>query len=192
MTTIPTPCYHCALPVPPGSRFTAVILGETRELCCPGCQAVAEAIVAGGLEHYYSHRSEASANPEALPVQLVDELALYDRADVQKPFVRHDGDLAETTLLMEGISCAACGWLIEKHLRGLPAVAEARLNLSNHRLHVRWVDSQLPLSQLLSELRHIGYAAHPYQADRASEQLASENRLALRQLVWPACCGSRR
>lgn len=83
---------------------------------------------------------------------------------------------------MEGISCAACGWLIEKHLRGLPAVAEARLNLSNHRLHVRWADAQLPLSQVLSELRHIGYAAHPYQADRASEQLASENRLALRQL----------
>ena len=178
----PTPCYHCALPVPSGSRFTAVILGERRELCCPGCQAVAEAIVAGGLESYYQHRSDASANPEALPVQLVDELALYDRADVQKPFVRHDGDLAETTLLMEGISCAACGWLIEKHLRSLPAVAEARLNLSNHRLHVRWADAQLPLSQLLSELRHIGYAAHPYQADRAAEQLAGENRLALRQL----------
>ncbi|WP_371356688.1 heavy metal translocating P-type ATPase [Pseudomonas chlororaphis] len=180
--TTPTPCYHCALPVPSGSRFTAVILGERRELCCPGCQAVAEAIVAGGLESYYSHRSEASANPEALPVQLVDELALYDRADVQQPFVRHEGELAETTLLMEGISCAACGWLIEKHLRSLPAVAEARLNLSNHRLHVRWADSQLPLSQVLSELRLIGYAAHPYQADRASEQLASENRLALRQL----------
>ncbi|WP_226475120.1 heavy metal translocating P-type ATPase [Pseudomonas sp. MWU16-30323] len=180
--TTPIPCYHCALPVPPGSRFTAVILGEPRELCCPGCQAVAEAIVAGGLESYYQHRSEASANPEALPVQRVDELALYDRADVQKPYVRHNGDLSEATLLMEGISCAACGWLIEKHLRSLPAVAEARLNLSNHRLHVRWADGQLPLSQLLGELRHIGYAAHPYQADRAAEQLASENRLALRQL----------
>ncbi|MTD20149.1 cadmium-translocating P-type ATPase, partial [Pseudomonas sp. CCM 7891] len=149
---------------------------------CPGCQAVAEAIVAGGLESYYQHRSEASANPEALPVQRVDELALYDRADVQQPFVRHEGELAEATLLMEGISCAACGWLIEKHLRSLPAVAEARLNLSNHRLHVRWADAQLPLSQVLSELRHIGYAAHPYQADRAAEQLASENRLAVRQL----------
>ncbi|KQT67328.1 MULTISPECIES: heavy metal translocating P-type ATPase [unclassified Pseudomonas] len=180
--TTPVPCYHCALPVPSGSRFTAVVLGQAREFCCPGCQAVAEAIVAGGLESYYQHRSEASANPEALPVQLSDELALYDRADVQQPFVRHEGDLAETTLLMEGISCAACGWLIEKHLRTLPAVAEARLNLSNHRLHVRWADAQLPLSQILAELRHIGYAAHPYQADRASEQLASENRLALRQL----------
>ncbi|MBV4523118.1 cadmium-translocating P-type ATPase [Pseudomonas sp. SWRI74] len=180
--TTPLPCYHCALPVPPGSRFTAVVFGESREFCCPGCQAVAEAIVAGGLESYYQHRSEASANPEALPVQLVDELALYDRIDVQQPFVRHEGELAETTLLMEGISCAACGWLIEKHLRTLPGVVEARLNLSNHRLHVRWADAQLPLSKILSELRHIGYAAHPYQADRASEQLASENRLALRQL----------
>ncbi|NWC00125.1 heavy metal translocating P-type ATPase [Pseudomonas gingeri] len=180
--THPTPCYHCALPVPAGSRFTAVVLGEPRELCCPGCQAVAQAIVAGGLEHYYSHRSETSANPESLPVQLLDELALYDRADVQQPFVRHDGELAEATLLMEGISCAACGWLIEKHLLGLPAVAEARLNLSNHRLQVRWADGQLPLSQILGELRHIGYAAHPYQADLASEQLASENRRSLRQL----------
>jgi Cu2+-exporting ATPase len=180
--TTPIPCYHCALPVPAGSRFTAVVLGGTRELCCPGCQAVAEAIVAGGLESYYSHRSEASANPQTLPVQLVDELALYDRPDVQAPFVRHEGELAEATLLMEGISCAACGWLIERHLRSLPAVAEARLNLSNHRLQVRWADSQLALSQVLSELRSIGYAAHPYQSDRAAEQLASENRLALRQL----------
>ncbi|MBV6288903.1 heavy metal translocating P-type ATPase [Pseudomonas aegrilactucae] len=180
--TTPTPCYHCALPVPTASHFTAVVLGESRAFCCPGCQAVAEAIVAGNLESYYQHRSEASANPDALPRQLADELALYDRADVQKPFVRHEGELAETTLLIEGISCAACGWLIEKHLRNLPGVAEARLNLSNHRLHVQWADSQLALSALLAELRHIGYAAHPYQADRAAEQLASENRTALRQL----------
>lgn len=178
----PTPCYHCALPVPAGKRFTAFVLGETRDFCCPGCQAVAEAIVAGGLDTYYRHRSESSSNPAELPVQLLDELALYDRPDVQAPFVRHDGGLVEATLLMEGISCAACGWLIERHLRNLPAVAEARLNLSNHRLFVRWADSELALSQLLSELRSIGYAAHPYQSDRAAEQLAKENRLALRQL----------
>ncbi|MDG9885798.1 heavy metal translocating P-type ATPase [Pseudomonas sp. GD04058] len=180
--TTPTPCYHCALPVPADSHFTAIVLGEPRPFCCPGCQAVAEAIVAGKLESYYQHRSEASANPDALPRQLADELALYDRADVQQPFVRHEGELAEATLLVEGISCAACGWLIEKRLRSLPGVAEARLNLSNHRLLVSWADSQLPLSSLLAELRRIGYAAHPYQPDRAAEQLAGENRTALRQL----------
>lgn len=178
----PTPCYHCGLPVPTGSRFHAAVLGEERELCCPGCQAVAEAIVAGGLEHYYSHRSENSANPQALPQALPDELALYDRSDVQRPFVQHEGELSETQLLIEGISCAACGWLIEKHLRGVPGVAEAHLNLSNHRLQVRWQDSQLPLSKLLAELRRIGYAAHPWQSDQAAERLAAENRRRMREL----------
>ncbi|ORL66825.1 heavy metal translocating P-type ATPase [Pseudomonas putida] len=180
--TSPTPCYHCALPVPAGSRFTAVVLGEPRSFCCPGCQAVAESIVAGGLERYYQHRSDTSANPEALPRQLQDELALYDRADVQQGFVRQQGELRETTLMIEGISCAACGWLIEKHLRNLPGVAEARLNLSNHRLLVAWDDRRVPLSHLLAELRQIGYAAHPYQPDQAAEQLARENRSALRRL----------
>ena len=177
-----TPCYHCALPVPTGSRFTAVVLGEPRAFCCPGCQAVAEAIVAGNLERYYQHRSEASTNPEALPRHLQDELALYDRADVQQPFVRHDGEQAETTLLIEGISCAACGWLIEQHLRNLPGITEARLNLSNHRLQIRWATGQLLLSQLFAELRQIGYTAHPCQPDQAAGQLARENRTALRRL----------
>ncbi|UCJ19211.1 cadmium-translocating P-type ATPase [Pseudomonas sp. MM211] len=179
---VPTPCYHCALPVPAGTHFQAVVLGQPREMCCPGCQAVAETIVQNGLEHYYSHRSEAASNPRQLPQVLPDELALYDRSDVQQPFVEHQGELSETSLLIEGISCAACGWLIEKHLHGLTGVAEAHLNLSSHRLLVRWDASTLPLSELLGAIRHIGYAAHPWQADAAAEQLTRENRRAMREL----------
>ncbi|MCF5824868.1 heavy metal translocating P-type ATPase, partial [Pseudomonas syringae] len=177
-----TPCYHCALPVPPGSRFTTPVLGETRELCCPGCQAVAEAIVSAGLEDYYRHRSQASANPQSLPTQLLEELQLYDRPDAQAPFVHHEGTVSQTTLLVEGISCAACGWLIEQRLGRLPGVVEARLNLSSHRLQVRWHTEQLLFSHLLNELHIIGYVAHPWQADRAAERLAHDNKLALRQL----------
>lgn len=178
----PVPCYHCGLPVPAGSQFNARVLNETRALCCPGCQAVAEAIVNGGLESYYLHRSDSATNPEALPQALTEELVLYDREDVQQPFVTHDGLLASTCLMIEGISCAACGWLIERHVRNLGGVAEASLNLSNHRLQVRWSDTRLPLSELLAELRRIGYAAHPYRADEAAERLAKENRRAMRQL----------
>ncbi len=151
-------------------------------MCCPGCQAVADTIVQNGLEHYYSHRSEAANNPQQLPQALPDELALYDRRDVQQPLVEQSGEWRETSLLIEGISCAACGWLIEKHLAALPGVAEAHLNLSNHRLRVRWSANALPLSELLGEVRRIGYAAHPWQADAATEQLTRENRRAMRQL----------
>lgn len=168
--------------MPAGSRFSAVVLGQSREMCCPGCQAVAETIVQNGLEHYYSHRSEAANNPQQLPQALPDELALYDRRDMQQPFVEQSGEWRETSLLIEGISCAACGWLIEKHLAALPGVAEAHLNLSNHRLRVRWSANALPLSELLGEVRRIGYAAHPWQADAAAEQLTRENRRAMRQL----------
>lgn len=178
----PLPCYHCGLPVPAGSPYHAQVLGESRAMCCPGCQAVAEAIVAGGLESYYRHRSESAANPEALPKVLADELALYDRPDVQQTLVERLGEQSQTCLLIEGISCAACGWLIEHHLKKLPGVTQANLNLSNHRLQVEWDGAHLPLSQLLAELRRIGYAAHPYQADAAAERMQQENRKAMRQL----------
>ena len=178
----PLACYHCGLPVLTGNAFSAVVLQEPRVFCCPGCQAVAQAIIAGGLESYYQHRSEPSANPEALPAVLPDELLLLDRADIQKPFVSISGAISETKLLIEGITCAACGWLIEKHLKQLPGVLDVSLNLSNHRLNIRWNTEQLALSDLLKTLRHIGYAAHPWQPDKVSEQMQADNRRALRKL----------
>ena len=178
----PLACFHCGLPVMTGDAFSAVVLEQPRVFCCPGCQAVAQAIIAGGLESYYQHRSEPSANPESLPGVLPDELLLLDREDIQKPFVSTTGNISETKLLIEGITCAACGWLIEKHLKKLPSVLDVSLNLSNHRLSVRWDAEQLPLSQLLKTIRHIGYAAHPWQPDTVSEKMQADNRRALRKL----------
>ncbi len=161
---------------------TSMVLEKPRVFCCPGCQAVAQAIIAGGLESYYQHRSEPSANPESLPGVLPDELLLLDREDIQKPFVNTTGNISETKLLIEGITCAACGWLIEKHLKKLSGVIDVSLNLSNHRLSVRWDAEQLALSELLKTIRHIGYAAHPWQPDTVSEKMQADNRRALRKL----------
>lgn len=180
--TQPTPCYHCGEPVPAGSSWFSTILGEQRAMCCPGCQAVADAIVAGGLESYYSHRTENSANPEALPQSLQDELELLDRSDVQQRYVHSDGDQQQIQLLIEGISCAACGWLIEKRLQQMPGVLEANLNLGNNRLNLSWDATQNRLSALLGEINRIGYVGHPYEPDKASEQIALENRRYLRRL----------
>lgn len=178
----PLPCFHCGLPVLTGNSYTAVVLDEQQVFCCPGCQAVAQTIIAGGLESYYRHRSEHSANPETLPGVLPDELLLLDREDIQKPFVSTSENISETRLLIEGITCAACGWLIEKHLSALAGVIEATLNLTNHRLTIRWDADQLALSDLLKTIRHIGYAAHPWQADTVTEQMQADNRRALRKL----------
>jgi len=178
----PDSCYHCGLPIAGSANFCAQVLGQTRHFCCPGCQAVAQTIVEAGLENYYRHRSETATNPGALPQQLEDELTLYDRLDVQQSFVHSEGEFQQATLLVEGVSCAACGWLIEQQLGRLSGVAEARLNLGSHRLQLRWQADKLPLSQILKRLKQIGYAAHPFQPDQASAALAEENRQTLRRL----------
>lgn len=151
-------------------------------MCCPGCLAVAEAIVAGGLDSYYRHRTEISANPQALPQALQEELELLDRPDVQARYVQTEGDQQHIQLLVDGISCAACGWLIEKRLTQLPGVTQATLNLGNHRLSLSWDPVQIRLSALLAEIKRIGYAAQPWESDKASEQIAAENRRYLRRL----------
>ena len=178
----PLPCYHCGEPVPTGAPWQCRILGAVRPMCCPGCEAVADAIVAGGLESFYQHRTENAANPEALPRVLEEELALLDKADVQQRFIKTEGDFQHLQLLVEGITCAACGWLIEQRLGKLPGVQEVRLNLSNHRLTLVWDPDQIQPSALLGELKRIGYTAHPYEDDRASLQMAEENRRYLRRL----------
>ncbi|MFO7706432.1 MAG: heavy metal translocating P-type ATPase, partial [Halopseudomonas sp.] len=131
---------------------------------------------------YYRHRTDNATNPEALPRVLQDELELLDRADVQQRYVHSEGDQQQIQLLIEGISCAACGWLIEKRLIQLPGVSQATLNLGNHRLTLTWDPGLTRLSGLLAEIKRIGYAAHPFEADKASEQIAAENRRYLRRL----------
>ncbi|RME34353.1 MAG: hypothetical protein D6786_05235, partial [Gammaproteobacteria bacterium] len=58
-------CFHCGEPLPPdGRRHEALIDGEKRPMCCPGCQAVAEAIVAAGLGDYYRLRQAPAPRGE--------------------------------------------------------------------------------------------------------------------------------
>ena len=86
-------CYHCGLTVPPGSSYSLVIDKEPRNMCCPGCLAVAETIINSGLDTYYKHRTEAADSPEIrgkeLPESLLQELALYDDDEVQHDFITH-------------------------------------------------------------------------------------------------------
>ncbi|WP_284155057.1 heavy metal translocating P-type ATPase [Sulfuricystis thermophila] len=169
-------CYHCGLPVPPGFDFTVEIDGVPRAMCCAGCQAVAEAIVANGLTDYYKHRDALPESPrEALPVAL-QELGLFDHPEVQKNFVRPIGEHErEATLILEGITCAACVWLNEAHLAKQPGVTAVDINYATRRARVRWDERVTKLSRLLEAIQAIGYRAHPYDATK-SEQLAQKER----------------
>lgn len=179
-------CFHCGLPVPPDSDFTTVIDGEARQMCCPGCQAVAQTIVGSGLDTYYRHRTETASSPEItgrkLPASLAQELALYDQSSVQRDFVTTQENLLEASLVIEGITCAACVWLLEHHLQGLTGIEKASVNLTSHRARIQWNPAEIALSTILTEIYRIGYQAHPWHPNKEEELLAAEQKRAMRRL----------
>jgi len=182
-------CFHCGLPVPGGSDYRVTILGGERPMCCHGCQAVAEAIVAGGLERFYEHRTTVSQRPDDLVPEQLRRLDLYDQPRLQEGFVEVDErHLKSASLILEGITCAACVWLSERHVRTLPGVVEFHVNYSTHRARVRWDESRVRLSEILKAIAAIGYVAHPYDPGRQDTVYRQERQRALRRLAVAGLC----
>ena len=185
----PIPCYHCGLPVPEDVDLPVSVGGTSRAMCCIGCQAVAQSIVDNGLEDYYRSRDAMPESPrEAVPA-ILDQLALFDHAEFQKSFVKELGENErEASLLLEGITCAACIWLNEKHVGRLPGVTAVDINYATRRARVRWDESRIKLSDILGAIAAIGYRAYPYDAAKSEAISRKERRDALWRL-WVAGFG---
>ena len=177
-------CFHCGLPIPTGAIHSFEVLGESRQFCCTGCQAVAEAIVANGLTEFYQFRTDLSTKPEALVPEALRQLQIYDELELQKSFVQvKAGDEREASLIMEGIVCAACVWLNEHHVKQIPGVLDFRVNYSTHRATLRWDNARVVLSTILKAISDIGYLAHPFDPGRMQALQKKEKSIALRRVA---------
>ncbi|WP_029827278.1 heavy metal translocating P-type ATPase, partial [Vibrio parahaemolyticus] len=166
-------CYHCGEDVPANTDFKVEILGEVREMCCPGCETVAQTIVDSGLVSYYQYRTAPAEKADLVPEQL-QALIHYDNEDVQSEFVRNHDNVSEVTLSLEGVSCAACAWLIEKQVSSAKGLVSIRVNTTTNRALLAWDKTQVKLSELLSVIHNLGYKAAPFEADK---QEASYHRM---------------
>lgn len=164
-----TCCYHCGEAVPADTDYKVEILGEIRPMCCPGCESVAQTIVDSGLTTYYQYRTTKAEKVDLVPDQL-KSLIHYDNQDVQSEFVHRHDQLAEVTLSLEGISCAACAWLIEKQLTAKPGVVSIRVNTTTNRALLAWDETKVRLSEILSGIHKLGYRAAPFEADKHEAQ----------------------
>ncbi len=168
-------CYHCGLPVAEHSNFPVTIDGQVRLMCCPGCQAVAMAIVDGGLENFYQFRTRT--NPKAETGK--HNLDIYNLPEVQSSFVTPlTNTTKQASLLLEGLSCAACSWLIESHLKKNPAIKSVSVNVTTHRCSLVWQEDY-PLSAIFQSLIDIGYQPRPATDEQQQELIKKENRIAL-------------
>jgi Cu2+-exporting ATPase len=175
-------CFHCGLPIEPEADYHVRLDGAERHFCCFGCQSVCGAIYEAGLQGYYQRTPEgALLGPPPEPPRDVE---IYDFDEVQQEFTTCSGDIRDIHLLVEGIHCAACVWLIERGLQREPGVRSVSVNLAAKRLHLSWDSQRSKLSDLIRSLARIGYSAVPYDPESAEGVIKKANRSMLYRLFF--------
>lgn len=176
-------CFHCGLPLPAGTVPNVTIDGIARAMCCAGCAAVAGLIRDSGLAGYYRHR-EAPGERPADPGEGAGEYAIYDLPEANSGFVEPPGadGIARAALAIDGVHCAACTWLLEKHLGARPGIVRIDVSLAERRASVRWRPAELPLSRLMAAIRSLGFQPRPWIASQRQQALRIEGRSLLRRM----------
>ncbi len=119
----------------------------------------------------HPRRCKRPAKPTHSPFQSFDSPAfakLYVQALSEK--------VGSVDLVLEGITCSACVWLIERLPSVLPGVIEARLSLREATVRITWDQRDLALSKIARTLDSLGYTPHPAKGASRKQMLLREDR----------------
>jgi Cu2+-exporting ATPase len=163
-------CAHCGLPVPAQS-------GGGADYCCAGCEAAYLLLSDLGLERYYDLRE---IDPRARPLKPDEEARPKNFGAFAQP---GKGDTQRLDLMVDGLQCAACVWLIENVLAREPGVESARVNLSTRRLALIWRGDVSLAEGYVAKLEGLGYQFMPFDAARLETGEAREERMLLRAMA---------
>jgi len=86
----------------------------------------------------------------------------------------------ESTVVFEGMHCAACAVTIEQALCATPGVFEAQVNSVSHRGRVVWDDTITRPSAWMGAVLAVGYRPAPAHDPQAAERRRAETR----QMMW--------
>lgn len=182
MSTPAARCWHCGDDLPPNPP-QAIVAHVAHPVCCHGCRAAAEWIDQLGLGDYYRLRS--ATPPRAADAQGAQHSAdIWQRPQLAQQVVRPLGEgRHEALLLIDGVRCAACVWLIERALAGVAGVERVQVNALARRARIVWDPQRTGLAPLVQALARIGYTALPLDAVALDDVRQRESKTAMKRLV---------
>ncbi|TVR81305.1 MAG: cadmium-translocating P-type ATPase [Rhodospirillales bacterium] len=165
-------CRHCGEPI--GGNGTPP---ETPGFCCSGCAAAYDLVRGLGLDGYYRRRV---IDPDQRPLKPDEEPMAIDYG----AYAEDAGDGRRAlSLLIEGLHCAACVWLIESVLARTPGVAGARVNMTTRRLAVSWRTMETDAAAVTAAVTRLGYRLVPYDPSLAGQAEQQQETALLRALA---------
>ncbi|HNT39549.1 MAG TPA: heavy metal translocating P-type ATPase [Rubrivivax sp.] len=175
-------CWHCG-DVLPADAPRARVAGVEHAVCCHGCKAAAEWIDQLGLADYYRLRGGPAA-PVPDAQAAARSASAWGRPELSRHVVRAlAAGQQEVLLLVDGIRCAACVWLIERALGAQPGVVSVQVNAAARRARVVWDCARSDLATILGALARTGYQALPLDAKALDDARQRESRDALKRLL---------
>lgn len=142
------PCLHC------GESVKKI----EEDFCCLGCEAAYKIINKFGFENYYKLREIDPAVRKIKP-EIEEEI------DISEFIFDHGEDVFSVSLMVQGLHCAACVWLIENILKKHKDVVVARINLSKKTLFLKWQGDKKTGNELAHLISEIGYKLLPFDEE---------------------------
>lgn len=100
------------------------------------------------------------------------------------PYVRRDEHgIARLELAVKGMRCSGCIAKIERGLKALPGVEDARVNLSSAKVNVRWREGRTNAGAIMRRVGELGFQAFPYDPAAILNREDEEGRFLLRCLA---------
>ncbi len=161
-------CDHCLQETSRASAIIVEINGESKLFCCHGCLGVYELIHSNSLDAFYNQRCDWQPGPPATGVKL--------QASAFSDTVTISGREHRIELLLSGIRCASCVWLIEKFLMKINGLLSVRVNYATHKATITWSAEQVSLEAILNAIRSIGYLPHPCHGNGSADMFAREKQ----------------
>ncbi|HWK52002.1 MAG TPA: heavy metal translocating P-type ATPase metal-binding domain-containing protein, partial [Steroidobacter sp.] len=173
-------CFHCGEPLR-GSTLVARVEQREQPVCCSGCQAVAELIAGTGLGDFYRYRDGNSVRPRENVQE--DKWRVYADPQFAAQFTRTTKEQTSVTLLIEGLRCSACSWLIDQVLRRHAGVHDVSVNAETGRASIIWDNAKLNLADIMRTIAQLGYVPHPVTDETVTRALREERRDSLKRLA---------
>ena len=124
-------------------------------------------------------------------VDSPDVLRLLDEEQEWSAFSRPDARRAnvwESSLLIEGMHCAACALTLEDVLLRVPGVEKAEVSAGSHRARIVWSSEVARPSLWMRAVQAAGYRAIPANDALARERRKKEARTALWRMLVAGLC----
>ena len=179
-------CLHCEAPVPESADFHVVIDGSRKPICCEACETAAQTIIDKDLLDFYRFRDKPSGTTPTgqNPDGSLQRWAGYDRPGLQREFVVVNADGTRTAhLLLHGVRCAACSWLVERGIATMDGVASISVNPVTTRTDIQWDPARIQLSEILGQMARLGFSPYPHTEDEVERMAVAARRSSLKRLI---------